>query len=190
VFIVFFRILKWSESMLLTLKCEKLFLILRWSRWRTINCLFYLFWWWFTRSQQSSVSSYHNLSLVYFCFYANYLLLLLFEINRHRRNDTLIEDERAMTNIVWCEYFGCVFVKFFICWRFCRWWNLRFSGKVSYIYKFKDLGFYILPLILEERIQKKIQRPQKQKLPTMLNVVTKRVIPNSKNSVEKKNLRS
>jgi hypothetical protein len=46
------------------------------------------------------VSSHHNLPLVYFCFYVNYLLLLLFEINRHRRNDTLIEDERAMTNIV------------------------------------------------------------------------------------------
>ena len=67
--------------------------------------------------------------------------------------------------------------------------TLDFRVKFN-IYKFKDLWFYIQPLIQEERSQKKIQGPQKQKLPTMLNVVTKRVISISQKSVEPINFRS
>jgi hypothetical protein len=67
--------------------------------------------------------------------------------------------------------------------------TLDFRVKFN-IYKFKDLGFYIQPLIQEERSQKKIQRPQKQKLPTMLNVVTNRVIPISQKSVDPINFQS
>jgi hypothetical protein len=67
--------------------------------------------------------------------------------------------------------------------------TLDFRVKFN-IYKFKYLGFYIQPLIQEEISQTKIQRTQEQKLPTMLNVVTKRVIPISQKSVYSINIRS
>ena len=62
--------------------------------------------------------------------------------------------------------------------------TLDFRVKFN-IYKFKDLGFYIQPLIQEERSQKKIQRPRITLaiLLTMRNVVPKRVIPISQKSV-------